>query len=187
MAFTALLPTEHLEPPSSADSTGMKSLYLLHGYAGSNTDWIHFSRIRELSDQYNAIRNGLKYPENFGRIIGLSSALILHGIAGIAPDFHNGIAGYSYYRRVFGDLNRLLGSDKDPEALIKKLKQANADIPEIYLACGIDDFLLKENRLFHVYLVSEGIAHTYKESPGAHNWDFWNRHIAEALKWAEGY
>ncbi|MNC31059.1 enterobactin/ferric enterobactin esterase [compost metagenome] len=244
VSFSALLPIERLEPPTP-ERRGLKSLYLLHGYAGSHTDWLYFTRIRELSEKYNiavfmpsgenhfylddedkeerhgefighelveltrslfplsreredtfigglsmggfgAIRNGLKYNGSFGRIIALSSALILHGIAGIGPDFHNGIAGYAYYRRVFGDLNSLLGSDKDPEALVKELKTAGADLPQIYMACGTDDFLLKENRLFHVFLAGERVAHTYKESPGAHNWDFWNTHIAEALEWAAG-
>lgn len=245
VSFSALLPAERLEPPSP-DRKGLRSLYLLHGYAGSSTDWVYFSRIRELSDKYNiavfmpsgenyfylddedkderhgeyighelveltrnlfplsrdredtligglsmggfgAIRNGLKYAGNFGRIIGLSSALILHGIAGIGPDFHNGIAGYSYYRRVFGDLNSLLGSDKNPETLIKGLKASQADIPQIYMACGTEDFVLKENQRFHDFLVDEGVDHTYVERPGAHNWDFWNHYIAEALEWAVGH
>jgi S-formylglutathione hydrolase FrmB len=30
----------------------LKTLYLLHGYSGSHTDWLHFSRIRELADKH---------------------------------------------------------------------------------------------------------------------------------------
>ena len=33
------------------------------------------------------------------------------------------MADYKYYRSVFGDLDQLVGSDKDPEALIAKLKE----------------------------------------------------------------
>lgn len=36
---------------------------------------------------YGALRNGLKYHKIFGGIIALSSALIIHKIAGITPDF----------------------------------------------------------------------------------------------------
>lgn len=240
--ITALVPTDQLEQ-TSEDGKKLKSLYLLHGYAGSSTDWLYNTRIRELSEKhsiavimpsgenhfylddedkderhaeflgselveltrrilplsrerqdtfigglsmggYGAIRNGLKYAGTFGGIIGLSSALIVHSIAGITPDFQNGIAGYSYYRRVFGDLDHLLGSDKDPEALVSGLKAAGADIPRIYMACGTEDFLLNENRRLHDFLASEAVAHTYKEAPGEHNWDFWNHYIAEALVWA---
>lgn len=242
VSFSAVIPAERMEPPSP-ERKGLKSLYLLHGYAGSHTDWLYFTRIRELAEKHHiavfmpsgenhfylddedkqelhgefighelveltrslfplsreredtfigglsmggfgAVRNGLKYNGSFGRIIALSSAMILHGIAGIGPDFHNGIAGYAYYRRVFGDLNALLGSDKDPEALVKALKAAGADMPEIYIACGTEDFGLEANRRFHHFLAEEGVTHTYKEAPGAHTWDFWNTYIADALEWA---
>ncbi|WP_337098265.1 alpha/beta hydrolase [Paenibacillus sp. YIM B09110] len=135
---------------------------------------------------YGAIRNGLKYAERFGKIIALSSALIPYKIANIADDYYDGIAGYPYYRSVFGDLDHLLGSDKDPEALILRLIEKQADIPSIYMACGIDDFLLDVNRSFQQFLQAEKIDHTYKESSGTHNWDFWNETIVDALEWALG-
>lgn len=133
---------------------------------------------------YGAIRNGLKYSNNFSRIIALSSALITRNIAGIPEDFTDPIADYKYYRSVFGDLNELLGSDKDPEALIKNLKKENDPIPKIYMAIGTEDFLLNENRSYHHFLISEGIEHTYEEGPGVHNWDFWNEYIEKAILWA---
>jgi len=134
---------------------------------------------------YGAIRNGLKYVERFGRIIALSSALLPYEIANIAPDYHNGIAGYAYYRNVFGDLDRLIGSDKDPETLIASLKANHSDIPDIYMACGTEDFLLEPNRRFHRFLEQEKIEHVYDERPGDHNWDFWNATIRDALAHAD--
>ena len=134
---------------------------------------------------YGAIRNGLKYSGNFSRIIALSSALITNKIAGIPIDFKDPIADYRYYSRVFGDLQNLAGSDKNPEALILTLKKKNLPIPQIYMACGTEDFLIKENREFRDFLISENIAHTYIEGPGVHNWDFWNEYIERALIWAK--
>lgn len=132
---------------------------------------------------YGAIRNGLKYSYNFRRIIALSSALITQNIAGIPVDFKDPIADYKYYRRVFGDLNELLGSDKDPEALIINLKKEESKIPQIYMACGTEDFLLKENRSYHDFLTKENIEHTYVEGPGVHDWNFWNEYIEKAILW----
>lgn len=134
---------------------------------------------------YGAIRNGLKYSHNFSRIIALSSALITRNISGIPVDFKDPIADYNYYARVFGDLNNLLGSDKDPEALAIELKQKKADIPKIYMACGTEDFLLNENRSYHNFLNSVGIEHTYLESTGVHDWNFWNEYIEKAIVWTE--
>jgi len=133
---------------------------------------------------YGAIRNGLKFSHNFSRIIALSSALITNNIAGMPVDFKDHVADYGYYSRVFGDLDKLLGSDKDPEALVTKMKKEGKQIPQIYMACGTEDFLLDENRRFHDVLNSEGIKHTYIESPGEHNWKFWNEYIEKAIIWA---
>ncbi|ACM59338.1 S-formylglutathione hydrolase FrmB [Caldicellulosiruptor bescii] len=134
---------------------------------------------------YGALRNGLKYHKIFGGIIALSSALIIHKIAGITPDFKDGIASYKYYRHVFGDLSSLIGSDKDINALAKKLKKEGVDIPKIYMACGKDDFLVHENRELYNFLKKEELNVTYEEDEGTHDWQFWNRYIFKAFEWVE--
>lgn len=245
VALSALIPLDAPPIPGqpAEEIKPLKALYLLHGYSGNHTDWIHFSRIRELSDKYKiavfmpsgenhfylddedkgqlygeflgrelveftrsmfplsedrkdtfigglsmggygAIRNGLKYADRFGGIIALSSALIPYTIAGLAPGYQDAIADYNYYTRVFGDLNQLLGSDKDPEALAMRLKEQGAHFPGIYMACGNEDFLLDVNRRFHDYLSQEEIPHHYKECAGTHDWNFWNEHIGPAIEWA---
>nr|WP_019909469.1 alpha/beta hydrolase family protein [Paenibacillus sp. HW567] len=134
---------------------------------------------------YGAIRNGLKYGQQFGRIIALSSALIPYKVANIPPDYKDGIASYKYYTSVFGDLSQLLGSDKDPERLALDLKENGLKPPKIYMACGTEDFLLDVNRRFHAFLEQEQIGHAYVESGGAHTWDFWDKYIEAALQWVE--
>jgi len=134
---------------------------------------------------YGAIRNGLKYAERFGRIIALSSAILPYRIANAAPDYHDGVAGYPYFKSVFGALDQLLGSDKDPEALVLRLKESKSAVPQIYMACGTEDFLLDVNRRFYEFLKRENVEHTYDESPGAHTWEFWNKTIRDALEWTE--
>lgn len=79
---------------------------------------------------YSALRSRIKYKKNFGYIVALSSALIIHKIAGIPKDYRNAYASYNSYRRVFGDLNSLIGSDKDINALVTKLKQEKSSIPK---------------------------------------------------------
>lgn len=136
---------------------------------------------------FGAIRNGLKYSDNFRGIIGLSSALITHNIANITPDFKDDIASYGYYRNVFGDLKQLLGSENDPEALILELKDKEKIIPDIYMACGTEDFLLEENRGFHQFLKEKNVSHTYLESPGVHDWKFWDEYIEKAILWMRSH
>lgn len=63
----------------------------------------------------------------------------------------------------------LRGSDKDVEALVKKIKQDNGTMPEIYLACGTEDSLIENNRKFRDFLTLENVEHTYVENPGVHD------------------
>ena len=93
---------------------------------------------------FGAIHTGLFYPETFGKIVALSSALIIRKIMNITEDFTDAIADYDYYTSVFGNLDELENSVNNPEYLIKKLKEENKKIPDIYMACGTEDFLIEE-------------------------------------------
>lgn len=135
---------------------------------------------------YGALRTGLYYHETFGSILAFSSALITDDVSILAPGQSNDIAGYAYYRHVFGPLDALRGSDKDPKALAEQLLADGAELPGIYMACGTEDFLLEENRDYHRHLEHLGIAHTYEEAPGEHDWAFWDIFIDKALAWYAG-
>ena len=132
---------------------------------------------------FGALHTGLAYPETFGKIGALSSALIVHEIAGMQPGQSNAVANYEYYRECFGDLNTVLERDTNPEVLARKLKKAGANIPSIYMCCGTEDFLLENNRQLHRFLEAEGIRHEYHEGPGRHDMAFWSEHIRYIVQW----
>lgn len=133
---------------------------------------------------YGAIRNGLKYSHNFSKIMAMSSALITYKITNAEPGYTDGIATYEYFTRVFGRLDALEGSDKDLEALIYDIQKNNKPLPEIYLCCGDDDFLLDVNVKFHRFLNSQEINHIYEQSAGVHDWVFWREYISKVIPWA---
>lgn len=132
---------------------------------------------------FGALHTGLAYPETFSKIAALSSALIVHGISGMKPGEDNGVANYQYFRNCFGDLDKVVESDKNPETLIKKLIEQKKDIPDIYLACGTEDFLLENNRQFHRFLVENNVDVKYVESSGGHDVPFWDEHFAKGFEW----
>lgn len=132
---------------------------------------------------FGAIHTGVAYPENFGKMFGLSSALIIHNIKGKKEDFQNDVADYDYYTITFGDLDKLEESDNNPEYLIKKRKANGETIQPIFMACGTEDFLLNENRAFYEFLKAEQVEVTYKESSGVHDWKFWSEYLEIAIKW----
>lgn len=133
---------------------------------------------------YGAIRNGLKYHDTFGYIIGLSSALITEDMA--KRKENDEVMFYetkAFGERCFGDLEELLNSDMDPKYLVRKLKEENIDFPKFYMACGLQDGLLPKSDEFAAFLKENGIDVTYETGLGAHEWDFWDRYIEKAIEW----
>lgn len=132
---------------------------------------------------YGAIRNGLKYHNTYGYIAGLSSALLIDGIENRTNDAPFFAERRDYAEHVFGDLEKVKESDMNPKWLVKKLVEAEAELPKIYLACGTEDSLLETNRAFRDFLQDTGVDMTYEEEPGGHDWDFWNRNIKKVIDW----
>ena len=132
---------------------------------------------------YGAIRNGLKYAENFGCVIGLSAALVhdtWKDADNSAPIF---TFRRSYYEAIFGEYDKVKGSDKDPKALLLKLKEEGRPVPKMYLCCGTEDGLVTANRDFRDFLNENDVDLTYVEGPGKHDWVFWDTYIKKVLDW----
>ena len=51
------------------------------------------------------------------------------------------------------------------------------------MACGTEDFLIEPNRQFRDFLHQQGVPVEYAESPGVHDWAFWNQYIEPAILW----
>jgi S-formylglutathione hydrolase FrmB len=57
--------------------------------------------------------------------------------------------------------------------------------PGLFIACGTEDFLIEPNRDLHNCLSEIGYPHIYHESPGIHDWVFWESYIEKALIWLD--
>jgi len=178
------------------------SFYLDKGYLGaqnasfiaeelpeyiSNTFGIEFTRENTLigglsMGGYGAIHTALAYPEKFSACIALSSALHLERIAEQIRNEEDGITPAKMSRDLFGDPGRLLASDKNPEVQYRKLREAGAEAPRIYMACGTEDDLISANRSFRDFLKASGADFIYEEGPGIHNWTFWRDYLDRGLK-----
>ena len=55
--------------------------------------------------------------------------------------------------------------------------------PKIYMWCGTEDFLYAQNTRMRDHLRALGYDLTYEESPGDHQWRYWDQKIADALAW----
>lgn len=132
---------------------------------------------------YGAIVNGLKYADTFSHIALLSAGMIMERILSSTDDAPMPTHRRGFYQGVFGDLDKLPGSDKDYKALILKLKEEGREIPKIYMCCGTEDFLFEKNCDYRDFLREQGVDLTWEEGPGVHNWVFWDEYIRHVLDW----
>lgn len=122
---------------------------------------------------FGAFHTALTYPDRFFGLMALSSALIIHQLKDMKPDMPEIMANYEYYVDTFGDLSIAEESDHNPEVLYIRNKESGIQNPRIFMACGTEDFLYKENIAMKSFLESQDADFRYIEGPGMHDWRFW--------------
>ncbi len=132
---------------------------------------------------FGALRNGLKYGDTFGYIASLSGALHIFEYPVDEPG--RNIIGED---ACFGDIQAAALTDRNPRvaaaALLERIKtRADITFPQVFIACGTEDYLLRSNRQFAGYLRANGVDFVYEERPGGHDWDFWDAGIERVLNW----
>ena len=137
---------------------------------------------------YGALRAALTYPDTFVSAHSHSGAL-LRGSEPLPeaaePDPENPAAAYlipgdpGEFHRVFGE--NPTGSSHDLIHLLRKGRQ-NQNLPKLWIDCGREDFLFRDNENFHRLLEKENIPHHYATYPGEHNWAYWQARLPETLR-----
>lgn len=131
---------------------------------------------------YGALRNGLFYHKTFGKVAALSSRVLTQD-DNKAYDLTKNIPEHQFTVRslVSGTDFKDLPDNMDIHKLLRSIK--NKQYPELFLACGTEDHLYKENKKLHSFLKAEKLSHLYYEEKGNHNWEFWNKYIVRAFEW----
>lgn len=120
---------------------------------------------------YGAMKLALKCPDKFVSVVSHSSAFHFgHDPRIQYPENHERDA-------ILGD-SRIGGKD-DLILIAAKLSPAKA--PAIRFDCGTGDALLPSSRKLHRHLLKCRIKHQYREFPGEHNWEYWDKRIQEAI------
>ncbi|MBP3655172.1 MAG: acetylesterase [Clostridia bacterium] len=132
---------------------------------------------------YGALLAGLKYHETFSRIIPYSAAVAMFERGPRSEATSDG-----YMESLFGDLSAAARTENNPRVLIAKLAALKKERPEtalptIRLSCGKDDGLVGVNRVYRDLLTENGFDVTYEETPGGHDWDFWDEQIRRTIDW----
>lgn len=145
---------------------------------------------------YGAMTLALAYPHVFSAAASHSGVLSPR----LRPDAAPGDSGRygrnlaelaAGVRHLWPSLRPVFGVDtiawraRDPQTLAERLlarvPRADARLPALYFDSGADDLWTPHNRDFATSLARLGIAHTYREHPGAHTWDYWRARLPESL------
>ncbi len=121
---------------------------------------------------YGALRLGAKYPTVFRSFSGLSSITEFSQMA-----LFLGV----------GEFARLSGAVMKKENVIDWLLTNKERLPDFRFDCGTEDILIEFNRNLHQRLLENNIRHSYKENPGAHQWDYWRTYIEDSLLFFNGF
>jgi S-formylglutathione hydrolase FrmB len=128
---------------------------------------------------YGAFKWGLSHPERFAAAASLSGPLDLVSLVK-APQYP---ARLAERQRIFGDLETLEGSANDLYALARAVVSSGSIPPQLYPCCGTEDALQANNVGAKIYFQSLGLALTYEEGPGAHEWGYWDEQMQRVLAW----
>jgi len=120
---------------------------------------------------YGAFKLAIRHNDMFCAAASLSGAFLINPVLDGFEDRQREM------RLIFGE--SFTGGAEDVFALVE-----NADkekLPALWMHCGDNDFLIQANRDMRAHLESLGIPHSYYEAPGEHTWEYWDRHIIDAL------
>ena len=120
---------------------------------------------------YGALRLGAKYPERF---CAVSAHPAITNPQDLAPFVEEPISQY-------------LATTSQPQELdaLFWLQRNASRLPPLRFDCGLSDTLLASNRRLHTALDRLGVAHTYQEFAGGHEWPYWQQHLTETLLHAD--
>lgn len=115
---------------------------------------------------YGALRLGAKYAS---RVSGISA----HSAITCLDDFKH------FVRE---DLSIYRCDNPDEADLMHWFSRHREQLPPIRLDCGTGDILYPSNLALVERLKDAGIEHNFQAPPGRHEWPYWNRQVAETLR-----
>ncbi|MGI8543600.1 MAG: alpha/beta hydrolase [Aridibacter sp.] len=130
---------------------------------------------------YGGLKFGIKHPDKFVLAGSFSGALR-------AAEFNGkDLGGWKVLAdsitATFGELDSETRKENDIFKLVKdKSGEQIKQLPFIYLDCGTEDGLIKQNQDFANLLLENKIPHEFRQLPGKHDWEYWNSQIREFLE-----
>lgn len=160
-----------------------KTLYLLNGYSGNQDDWLTYSNIRALADQYN-LAVVMPAGENHFYVDGTARGTFYGEFAGKElVEFTRNMFPLSHRRE---------------DTFIGGLSMGGFGAVRLgfYYFCNFSKIVslsgafvtdriagMKENRKAKAKFEQLGIVPHYAEDTGIHDWKFWDKQLEQVLAW----
>ena len=125
---------------------------------------------------YGAFKAAFLRPELYSVAASFSGVLSLAFIKAFPDDPRRG-----EFEKLFGDLDKLVGSEHDPTAWLQRASSHPEALPRLFMACGRQEDLYPLNTFFYNSCQALGIHVDYHEEDGFHDWFFWNKQIQRFL------
>jgi putative tributyrin esterase len=120
---------------------------------------------------YGACKMGLKHPQLFTSVVSHSGALHMR----------TRFAQLAESPEMKAELTAVFGSGVGAADDLFELAQRATPLPRLSIDCGVEDFLLEDNRAFHRHLDQLRIPHAYQELPGNHEWPYWEAQLQRSF------
>ena len=122
---------------------------------------------------YLAWRVALTHPQTFSCAGSLSSPI---DVLADIRDKHLGQYGYPLPEQV-------ADTDRDLIHLVRKAVSEQTELPDLFQACGTEDFTWEYNTAARDAVRALGVKTAWVEFPGVHNFDFWNVAVRRFMDW----
>lgn len=130
---------------------------------------------------YGAFKAAFLRPDLYAAAGSLSGVLALNAMLAPSDKIENQTL-MREFDMLFGGLETLPGSVHDPLAWLANAAKNGTTLPRLVAMCGLKDDLLPLNRLFASAAAKAGVPLEYRESPGKHDWIFWQRQIKKLIQ-----
>ena len=126
---------------------------------------------------YGAIKAALLHPELYAAAASFSGMLSFAVLQLLPPTDPR----RKEYIALFGDLEKLVGSQHDPAVWLQRAAQNPALLPRLFIYISRQEDIYPLSGMFHAACQSLGVQSDYHEEDGAHNWFFWDGQIRRFL------
>ena len=114
---------------------------------------------------FGALRLMAKYPQRF------------RGASG-----HSSMTDFAQMRDFVEEDFERFAPPPGERCVLDLMLKNRAVLPPFRFDCGTEDRLLAANRALHEALRAASVPHDYAEFPGGHEWAYWERHLADTLR-----